>query len=42
MAMYVQAQNVVSLLCSDVQLVNQLMLRRGIGTMRSLGRSDVQ
>ena len=34
----------ISVLCvlySDVQLVNQLMLRRGTGTMRLLGRNDV-
>lgn len=39
--MYVQAQSVVCVLYCDIQLVNQLMPRRGIGTMRLLERSDV-
>lgn len=39
--MYVQAQSVVCVLYCDIQLVNQLMPRRGTGTMRLLERSDV-
>ena len=44
MCMYVHVCSEISVLCvlySDVQLVNQLMLRHGTGTMRLLGRNDV-